>query len=123
MNSRLLPITLALQGQAAADNIHGTQLPYASTLVGLSVFVGALTGSPTNVKIDIKHGATEIVTDAVTVAAANSGAIWRTTHLAGPNTPIPINRNTNLAIDVKFTGGTSPTVTGDVVLWVLLGEV
>lgn len=122
MNSRLIAITHTLKGQAAADKINGTVLPVGGTLVGLSAFVGALTGSPTNVKIDVMQGTTELIADAVTITAAG-GATWKTTHFGGPNAPIALAKDANLAIDVKFTAGSSPTVTGDVTLWILTGEV
>jgi hypothetical protein len=122
MNFRLIAITHTLKGQVAADKINGTVLPFGGTLVGVSVFAGALTGSPTNVKIDVMEGTTELIADAVTITAAG-GATWKTTHFGGANAPIALTKDANLSIDVKFTGGSTPSVTGDVTLWILTGEV
>lgn len=122
MNGRLISITHTLKGQVAADKINGTLLPFAGTLVGVSVYVGALTGAPTNVKIDVMQDAAELIADAVTITAAG-GAAWKSTHFGGSNAPIALAKDAALAIDVKFTAGTTPSLTGDVTLWILTGEV
>jgi len=122
MNFRLIPIVLTLQAQQAADKVHGTVLPFGGTLVGISAFVGALGGSPTNVKFDLMQGATELIVDIFTLTAAG-GSTYKTTHFGGTNTPIALTKDANLSIDVKFTGGSTPSVTGDLTLWILTGEV
>ncbi len=115
-------IVFSAQAQAAANGVHSVKLPRGATLVGVSLGVEALTGTPTNIKVDVNDDGTEIVADAVTLTAAGAG-YWLTTHFGGTNAPVAIAAGSVVTVDVKFTGGTTPTADYDVTLFLLAGEV
>jgi hypothetical protein len=117
-------ITFTLEAQAAANGVAGFKMPKAGTLVGVSLMAEALTGSPTNVAIDVNGGAagsTELIAAAVTLTAAGYGE-YLCKHLGGTNSNQALADGDLINVDVVFSGGTSPTVDCTIVLWILMGQ-
>ena len=96
-------ISFSAQAQGAANNVHGFKAPQGMTLVGLSVYPEAFTGTPTGFNVDVNVGETEAV-KALAADTAGTAGEWKAGHL-----------------DVNLAGGTTPTADYDVHLWLLEG--
>lgn len=114
-------VTFGAQAQAAANGVHRFTAPVGLTLVNVSFGVEALTGSPTNVNIDIQDDTNDVIT-AITRTSAGV-AEWVSTHFGGSETPVAIAEGSVLEVDVNFSGGSSPTADYDVLLTFLAGTV
>lgn len=120
MLAPLQSVSFSAQAQTAANGVHGFTVPYGMTLVGISMWVEAITGSPTNLTIDIQDDGTDVITVAFTVTAAGA-AVWNSTALGGTNTPINIARGSVVEVDLNFTGGSTPAADYDITLFYLAG--
>lgn len=119
MSDRLIALNFSAQAQVAATGAHRVKVPVGMTLVGMTVGLEALTGSPTNVKFTLKQGAVTLV-DQLTLTAAGVGE-WLSSHLGGANAPGAIPTAATVTVDVAFTGGSSPGADYDITLWLLSG--
>lgn len=120
MIANLVTINFSAQAQVAANGVHGVTVPKGCTLVGVSMWVEALTGSPTNINIDIQDDGTDIITAGITLTAAGAGT-WLTPTLGGTNTALNIASGSVVEVDVNFTAGSTPTADYDITLWLLMG--
>ena len=115
-------ISFSAQAQGAANNVHGFKAPQGMTLVAVSVYPEAFTGTPTGFNVDINVATVAMVT-AVAANTAGAAGEWKTRHYSGPNDPVPIAAGQLVTVDVNFTGGTTPTADYDIQLYCLLGTV
>jgi hypothetical protein len=111
MNERLIPISLAFQGETDADGVMGAYVPQDFRLIKVSHFVTA-TGTPTAITIDIQDDTADVET-AMDISSAGITAL---------TTPAEIAADSVIEIDLNTTGGTTPTATGEIVLWGYIGE-
>lgn len=118
--SNLTTINFSAKTQGDADAVHGVKIPVGMTLVGVMVFPAAIAGSPTAATFDVNAGASAVVS-ALAVSEAGTAATWLSRHLGGSNAPVALAKDTALTVDVNLAGGTSPTVSYDVTLWLLAG--
>lgn len=110
MNERLTPISFTLSSQAAANGAAGMYVPAGMTITHVSVFA-TVTGSPSAATIDVQDDGTDIIT-AQDISANGITAL----------TPVSVAADSVVEIDVNFTGGTSPAVSGEITLWCLAGS-
>lgn len=122
MSAQLIPFTFSAQAQAAANGVHAVKAPVGLTLVGVSVYPEAFTGSPTGFNIDIQDDTTDVIT-AVAANSAGTPGEWKSTHFGGSNAPVAVAAGSVLEIDVNFSGGSSPTADYEIVLFALAGTV
>ena len=110
--------------QADADNVFtvplSTQLG-ALRLIEVNVYLSAVAGSPTAVTIDVDI--TDGTTTNAVIAASSIGTSAGQTRItpdsetdATANVAIDTDDNWRYEVDFNFTGGTTPTVTGSLVL-------
>lgn len=117
----LTPFTLTFALQVAVDDAFGFVLPRGGVIVGVDSYAGVLTGSPTSVSYDLEIGGSESVANIVTHTAAGSQT-YRMAALGGTNANIAVAANTYISFDVKFDSGSTPKVTGTIVVWVALDQ-
>ena len=115
-------ISFSAQAQGAANNVHGFKAPQGMTLVGLSVYPEAFTGTPTGFNVDVNVATVAMVT-AVAANTAGAAGEWKARHFGGTNDPVAIAGGQLVTVDVNFTGGTTPTADYDIQLFCLLGTV
>jgi hypothetical protein len=118
--SNLLCLSFSSQAQGAANGAHGFKAPIGLTLVGVTVFPEAFTGTPTGFNLDINVGETEVV-KALAANTAGSSGEWKTAHFGGAKLPVAIAAGDEVTVDVNLAGGTTPTADYDVHLWLLEG--
>jgi hypothetical protein len=104
MNERLAIIPLRLTGQGDADGVAGIYVPRDFLLTQVSVFV-SIAGTPSAATIDIQDDGTDILT--AQDITGNGLKNVTGTNIAGGSV---------LEIDLNLTGGSTPTVTGDIAL-------
>jgi hypothetical protein len=121
MSDRLVAVNFSNQAQVAAANVHRVKLPVSMTLVGVSLQVEGLTGSPTNVKFQFLNGATEIIAATKFTLTAAGVAEWLTAHFAGAEEAVALGRGDTLNVTLSFTGGSTPGADYDITLWMLAG--
>ena len=115
--SNLVSVCFSSQAQGDADAVHGFVPPVGMTLVGVTVYPEAFTGTPTGFNIDVNVGETE----AVKALAAGTTGAWKARHFGGSNAAVALAAGDVVTVDVNLTGGTTPTADYDVVLWLLEG--
>ena len=115
-------ISFSAQAQGAANNVHGFKAPQGLTLVGVSVYPEAFTGTPTGFNVDV-NVATVGVVSALAANTAGTPGEWKARHYGGSNDPVPIASGQLVTVDVNLAGGTTPTADYDVQLFCLLGTV
>jgi hypothetical protein len=120
MSDRLQTFTLSNQGQAAANNVHNLQLLQEVTIVGVTLCAEAFTGSPSGFNVDINDDGVGVIT-AVAANTAGTPGNWKSTHFGGSNTPVHVEKDSKLSVDVNFSGGSSPTADYEVTIWALAG--
>ena len=118
--SNLLTVCFSAQAQGAANAVHGFVPPVGMTLVGVTVYPEAFTGTPTGFNIDVNVGAAEPV-KALAANTAGAAGTWKARHFGGSNAAVAITAGDVLTIDINLAGGTTPTADYDVVLWLLGG--
>lgn len=125
MNERLICLAIPIQAVASgAGKAHAYVLPDC-LLVGADAVCDATTGSPTGATLDVQDDETDVTGFAgIDVGVtAGAGATVLTTHLGGSvAVPAEIAAGSVIDIDVNLTGGTSPTFTGSIRLWLLVGS-
>lgn len=121
MSDRLLNVGFSSQAQSAGTGIHRFKAPVGLTLVGATVGLKALTGTPTNVQFTVKNGAATLVAAASLTLTAAGTAEALTPHLGGSLANGDVAKGDTVTVDVGFTGGTTPTADYDVQLWFLSG--
>jgi hypothetical protein len=109
------------QAQGDADGVHGFKAPVGLTLVGVTVYPEAFSGTPTGFNVDVNVGETEVV-KALAANTAGASGEWKTGHFGGTNLPVAIAAGDEVKVDVNLAGGTSPTADYDVHLLMLVGE-
>ena len=115
-------VSFSAQAQGAANNVHGFKAPQGMTLVAVSVYPEAFTGTPTGFNVDVNVAGAA----AVSAVAANTtltAGEWKARHYGGANDPVAIAGGQTVTVDVNFTGGTTPTADYDVQLFCLMGTV
>ena len=118
--SNLLCISFSSQAQGDADAVHGFKAPIGMTLVGVTLYPEAFTGTPTGFNVDVNVGETAAVTALAANTAATPGE-WKTGHLGGSKVAVAIAAGDAVTLDVNLAGGTTPTADYDVHLWLLEG--
>lgn len=120
-----IPISLKIATQAAKNLACGLKTSEDYVLVGLSAYLATVTGTPTAAQIDVNDDGVEI-TGFGTIglgATAGVGTVVETVHFGGAvDVPAVIAAGSEIEIDLKFSGGTSPTAEIDIILWVLRGK-
>jgi hypothetical protein len=119
--SKLMCVGFSSQAQGDADAVHGFKAPVGLTLVGVTVYPEAFSGTPTGFNLDINVGETEVV-KALAANTAGASGEWKTAHFGGANLPVAIAAGDAVTVDVNFAGGTTPTADYDVHLFLLVGE-
>ncbi len=71
----LMCVNFSAQAQADADAVHGFVAPVGMTLVGVSVYPEAFTGTPTGFNIDVNVGETEVVKALAANTAGTAGDV------------------------------------------------
>ena len=118
----LMCVNFSAQAQADADAVHGFVAPVGMTLVGVSVYPEAFTGTPTGFNVDVNVGETEVV-KALAANTAGTAGTWSSKHLGGANTAVAIAKAAVVTVDVNLVEGSTPTADYDVCLWLLPGTV
>ncbi len=112
MNERLIPVaSFYLNGQADADGVSGVYVPADVVITDVSHFL-TFAGGSTAATIDIQDDGTD-------VQAAISVDANGLTALTAPG--YSIASGSVIEIDLNITGGTTPTATGEVVIWGFIG--
>jgi hypothetical protein len=113
MNERLIPVgSFYLDGQADADGVAGVYVPEAMILTHVSAFV-TLAGSPGTATIDIQVEGTDVQ---AAIDISSNGL----TALTVPGYRVAAGEV--VEIDLNLAEGTTPTATGEIVLWGLVAE-
>src|SRR5829696_8328900 len=99
----LMCVNFSAQAQADADAVHGFVAPVGMTLVGVSVYPEAFTGTPTGFNIDVNVGESETV-KALAADTAGTAGTWASKHLGGSNAAVAIASGTEVTVDVNFAG-------------------
>jgi hypothetical protein len=120
--SGMLCVNFSAQAQADADAVHGFIAPVGLTLVGVSVYPEAFTGTPTGFNVDVMVGETEAV-KALAANTAGTAVQWKSKHLGGTNAAVAVAAGAVVTVDVNLAEGTTPTADYDVCLWLLPGTV
>jgi hypothetical protein len=120
MMSKLLCMSFSSQAQGAANNAHGFKAPVGLTLVGVTVYPEAFTGTPTGFNLDV-NVAGQAAVSAVAANTAGQSGEWKTNQFGGGQQPVAIAAGQQVTIDVNFVNGTTPTADYDVHLWLLEG--
>jgi hypothetical protein len=118
--SNLLCISFSSQAQGDADAVHGLIAPTGLTLVGVTLYPEAFTGTPTGFTVDVNVGETEAV-KALAANTAGTAGEWKAGHLGGSKAAVAIPTGAVVTLDVNLAGGTTPTADYDVHLWLLEG--
>ena len=118
--SNLLSVCFSAQAQGDADAVHGFVLPVGMTLVGVSLYPEAFTGTPTGFNIDVNVGESEAV-KALAAGTAGTAGVWKARHFGGTDAAVALAAGAAVTVDVNLAGGTTPTADYDVVLWLLEG--
>ena len=122
MMSNLLCMSFSSQAQGDADAVHGFKAPIGMTLVGVTLYPEAFTGTPTGFNVDVNVGEAAAVT-ALAANTAGTAGEWKAGHLGGSKVAVAIAAGDAVTLDVNLAGGTTPTADYDVHLWVLEGTV
>ncbi|MCC7355485.1 MAG: hypothetical protein IT330_17220 [Anaerolineae bacterium] len=104
MNERLTIIPLRLAAQAAANGVAGVYVPRDFLLTQVSVFV-SIAGGPSAATIDIQDDTVDVITGQD--IAANGLKNVSDVNIAGGSV---------VEVDLNLTGGSTPTVTGEIAL-------
>ena len=110
MSQQADPLVFTLSSQADADGAVVYTDRNNLTIVGYSVG-GTVGGAPSAATIDIQEGGTDVET-ALDISTYGYFDL---------DDPVLIDAQTAIDIDVNFTGGTSPTFTGNITLFTLRG--
>lgn len=112
MNERLIPIaSFYLDGASDADGVCGVYVPQDVRITHVSSFV-TITGGPSAATIDIQDDTVDTAILAQSIATNGLHNV----------TDVEVASGSVLELDLNLTGGTSPTATGEVVLWGYVGE-
>ena len=87
--SNLVCMSFSSQAQGDADAVHGFVAPVGLTLVGVTVYPEAFTGTPTGFNVDVNVGETEAV-KALAANTAGTGGEWKAGHLGGSKVAVAI---------------------------------
>jgi hypothetical protein len=120
-----IPISLKFHTQAAGNALCGFEALEDLTLVGASLSLDAVTGTPTAVTMDVNDDGAGIAGFTAVSVGTTAGAVTpvKTTHYGGAVAiPADIAAGSEVDVDLNFSGGSSPTAGGTVVLWVLPGK-
>jgi hypothetical protein len=90
------------------------------TLVGVTVYPEAFTGTPTGFNVDVNI-AGQAAVSAVAANTAGTAGEWKTPHFGGSQAAVAITAGQQVTLDVNFSGGTTPTADYDLHLWLLEG--
>jgi hypothetical protein len=113
MNERLIPVAnFTLASQADADGVAGVYVPEAMIITHLSAFL-TIAGSPATATIDIQDDGTDVQAG---IDVSSNGL----TALTAPG--YRVAADSVIEIDLNFTQGTTPTATGEIVIWGLVAE-
>ncbi len=118
----LVTLTFTAEAQGDADGVHQFKPPRDLTIVGVDVVAEAFTGSPTAFDIDLQDDGTDVIT-AVSADTAGTVGTWRSTHFGGSETPVTVDGDSTIDVDVNLTGGTTPTADYTIVIYALMGAV
>lgn len=128
MNERLIALPLIVKdgvGVVATDAVAGVKVPFPCLLVGASVTLDFVSGSPTAVSVDINDDTTAITgfADIALGATAALGAHIKTVHMGGTvAVPALIAADSVIGLDLKFTDGSTPKANITAILWILPSE-
>jgi hypothetical protein len=121
-NAMMFTLCFSAQAQVTANGVHGVKVPFGMTIVGVSLWPEAFTGTPTGFNVDIQVAAADVIT-AVAANTAGTPGEWKSTHLGGTNTPVAVAAGSVVEVDVNLTAGTTPTADYEVVIFALAGTV
>ncbi len=117
-----VPLNFSAQAQADADAVHKIKLPFGVMLTAVSLSPISFTGEPTGFTIDLNvDGAAKLA--ALAADEAGTPVNWKSKHHQGDDEVICVPKDGVVSIDVNLAGGTTPTVTYDLVLWLVQGTV
>ena len=112
-------------GTVATDHICQHVVPFPCTVVGLSVSLDVVSGTPTDTLLDFEDDGTEI-TGFADVSCGDTSldtAQVKTPHLGGAvDVPAQIAADSVISMDLKFSAGSTPKAGVTAMLWVLKGE-
>ncbi|MFN8473758.1 MAG: hypothetical protein U0822_16330 [Anaerolineae bacterium] len=122
MTARAMVFCAGNAATSATNGLFKMKTPRRLTVVHVSVNATALGGSPTNANVTINDGATPVLSNVAAVTTAGTPGEWKSKHVDGTNDAVDIAAGSTLAIDLGFSGGTSPTATNlTVTVWALPG--
>ena len=122
MKERLVAVSLCTAKAVAGTVVRTVKLPFDAILVGASMALDAVSGSPTGCTIDVNDdGSAPTGFSAVAIGTtAGAGTTVKTTELGGSVAPVRIAADSEVDIDVNLAGGSSPEAAVTVVLWLLV---
>ncbi|MFO7634747.1 MAG: hypothetical protein R6W76_19510 [Caldilinea sp.] len=117
-----VPLNFTAQAQAAGAALHKITAPFGFMITAVSLTPIAFTGTPTGFSIDVNVGATAALA-ALAADVAGTPVNWKSRHHQGDDEVIRVAKDATVTIDVNLTGGVTPTVTYDLILWIVQGTV
>lgn len=120
-NEVMRVMTFTVEAQDDADGVIGFDALETMTIVGVSLWAEAFTGTPTAFDIDIQDDGNDVIT-AIDASTAKTAGNWQSTMMGGTNDPVTIAAGSEVEIDVNFTGGSSPTADFTLAIWYLAGD-
>ncbi len=120
MNEGYFTITLCRQAQVALAAAHEFTFPFAVTLVNMSLCASAFPSNPTTFNVDVLDDGADIIT-AHAASTAGTPVGWESTHFGGSNAPLAIAKDSVIAVDINFTGGSSPSADYTLIIGFLMG--
>jgi len=119
-----LPVPLSFSGQAvpATDAVHKIKLPFGVMITAVSLAPISFTGTPTGFTVDLNvDGVAKLA--ALAANTAGTPVNWKSKHHQGADEVIRVPKDGVLSVDVNLADGTTPTVTYDLIIWVVQGTV
>ena len=117
-----VPLTLSAQAQADADAVHKIKLPFGAMITAVSLAPTSFTGTPTGFTIDLNVDDVEKLA-ALAADTAGTPVNWKSKHHQGIDEVIRVAKDSVVSVDVNLAGGTTPTATYDLILWLVQGTV
>lgn len=117
-----VPLSLSAQAQADADAVHEIKLPFGVMITAVSLTPTGFTGTPTGFTIDLNVDGVEQLA-ALAADVAGTPVLWKSKHYQGDDEVIRASKDGVVSIDVNLAGGTTPTVSYDLVIWFVQGTV
>lgn len=126
MNERLMCIPLTygdVAGGGDADVVAGFEAPVDMILVGASLSLDMVSGSPDGITLDFNDDDAAISSDYTAVSVGTTAGVVtqvKSTHFGGTIAPVRIAAGSEVDMDINIAGGSTPKARITALLWVLV---